>query len=54
MNGVIIGVAIALVIIIIARRWDKRRHEDKLRLIQERIRRREEGATETEDEESAQ
>ncbi len=51
MKGVIIGVAIALVIIIIARRWDKRRHDDKLKLIQERIRRRQEGAAEDENKE---
>lgn len=44
MKGVILGVAIALVIIVIARRWDRRRHEDRLKVIQERIRRREEGA----------
>ncbi len=38
--GVIAGIGIGLVLIIIARRWDKRRHEDRLKHIQDRISRR--------------
>jgi hypothetical protein len=41
--GLILGIAVALIIIIVARRWDRRRHEDRLKVIQERIRRREAG-----------
>ena len=45
--GIVLGIGVALVLIILARRWDRRRHEDRLKLIQERIRRRESGAVES-------
>lgn len=47
--GVALGIGVALVLVILATRWDKRRHEDKLKIIQERIRRRESGQADRED-----
>ncbi len=41
-TGVFIGVGIGLVLVVVAHRWDRRRHRDKLDQIQERIRRRQE------------
>ncbi len=42
--GIIVGVVVALVLLVVARRWDRRQHQDKLDRIQERIRRREENS----------
>lgn len=47
--GVVLGIGVALVLVILARRWDRRRHEDRLKLIQERIRRRETGGSDVDE-----
>ena len=44
--GIVVGVVVVLVLIVVARRWDRRSHQDKLDRIQERIRRREENSEE--------
>ena len=45
-TGVILGVGIALVLLILVRRAERKRHDQKLKLLQDRIARSEEAADE--------
>ena len=48
--GVVAGIVIAIGLVLLARRMDRRRHEDRLKIIQERIRRRQMGQSSDPDE----
>ena len=51
-SGVILGIGIALVLFIVVRRMDKRQHERKLKVLQDRIARSEASAGERQQDES--